>query len=68
MAEGWNISPQKQGTGGAKQGMTEAAEGEMSQLQGKGFAQCKELGAVWMMNMGYTGCSWSHRRPKEKKQ
>lgn len=48
--QGWNISPKKEGTGGAKQRMTEAAKGEMSQLQVKRFAACV------MMNVGYTGC------------
>lgn len=58
--QGWNISPKKEGTGGAKQRMTEAAKGEMSQLQVKRFAACV------MMNVGYTGCLWSHTQSRRE--
>lgn len=44
--------------------MTEAAEGGTSQLQVKGFAAVK--GAVCMMNMGYTGCLWSHTQTRRE--
>lgn len=46
--------------------MTKAAEGEMSQLQVKGFDQCKELGAVWMMNMGYQGVHGAIADPRRR--